>query len=238
MTNDRAWLAGSAFLALAAAAANGQTTTAASVAFGLTWDDNGNHNGVLEQGESAVLRLTVTMSPGVGTVIPFTGGQGGPTGTLRGVAAGFFDLQGAGGTQGTFNLDPSLGYGVDPTWDLVGPSGYGTPDGMGLLNIGFGQFPPGSAEVITTNPIVNVWSTMWTPASYSGRAVTFRPALATGGESGASAVVIRWGPLNGNIQFATSLSTFGVVNIPMVPAPAGVALLLCLGGAGSARRRS
>jgi hypothetical protein len=238
MRNIRAWLAGFAYLSLAAAA-DGQSTTAATLAYSLAWEDTGNHDSVLEPGESALLRVTTTMTPGVNTVIPFTGGQGGPTGTLRGIASGFFDLQGQGGTQGTFNLDPSLGYGVDHTWDLVGPGGSGTPNGTGLINIQFGQFPPGSMEVITTNPIVNVWSTLWTPTSYTGRTVHFGTADSSF-RNGYSWAIIRWGPLNGNIQAVISLSSFSTVNIPIVPAPSGL-VLMGLGGAlacARARRRA
>jgi hypothetical protein len=237
MTKIRALLAGSACLALAGPA-HGQSTTAATVAYSLAWEDNGNHNGVLEPGESAILHLTATMTPGVNTVIPFTGGIGGPTGTLRGIASGFIDLTGSGGTQGMFNLDPLAGYGVTPIWDLVGPGGYGTPNGTGLINIQFGQFPPGDTQIITTNPIVNVWSTMWTPASYSGRTVHFGTAIGAG-EGPASAVIIKWGPLNGNIEYAGSLSSFGTVSVPIIPAPSGL-VLLGAGGAialGRGRRR-
>jgi hypothetical protein len=229
-------LAGSALLALAGTAF-GQSTTEATVAYTLTWEDTGNNNGVVEQGESAILHITATMSPAVNTVIGFTGGQGGPTGTLRGIASGFLDLTGAGGTQGTFNLDPLAGYGTDPSWDLVGPGGYGTPNGTGLLNIQFGQFPTGSSSVNTTNPIVNVWNTVWTPADYTGRTVTFGTTDGSAaGPGNASAVIVKWGALNGNIQATTALSTFGSVDIPVVPAPSSLALL-GLGGLIAGRRR-
>src|SRR4051812_47698410 len=105
-------------LAAFAGLANAQSTTNATVGYNITWQDTGNNNGVVEQGESVLLHITAVMSPAVNTVIGFTGGQGGPTGTLRGVASGFIDLTGAGGTAGNFNLDPAAGYGVDPTWDL------------------------------------------------------------------------------------------------------------------------
>jgi hypothetical protein len=223
MTTRRAVLAGSALLALAGAACGQATTIAAALGYALSWQDTGNHNGTLEPGESAVLHLTVTMAPPVNTVIPFSGGQGGPTGTLRGIASGFIDLTGAGGTQGTFGLDPNLGYGVDPTWDLIGPGGYGTPNGTGLINIQFGQF---QHFPNTTNPIVNVWQALWTPSSYTSRTVTFGTADGTAAGTGyASAVIIKWGPLNGNLQNATCLSDFGTLNIPIVPAPPGLGLL-------------
>ena len=231
----RSILAGSALLALAGAAF-GQSTTNATVAYNITWQDTGNNNGVVETGESVLMHITAVMSPAVNTVIGFTGGQGGPTGTLRGVASGFLDLAGTGGTAGNFNLDPAAGYGVDPTWDLVGPGGYGTPNGTGLINIQFGQFPTGSTSVNTTNPIVNVWNAVWTPASYSARTVTFASAAGTASGGAASAVIIKWGPLNGNIQAATSLSAFGSATIPIIPGPSSLALL-GLGGLVVGRRR-
>jgi hypothetical protein len=176
------------------------------------------------------------MSPAVNTVIGFTGGLGGPTGTLRGIASGFLDLTGTGGTAGLFNVDPLQGYGVDPSWDLVGPGGYGTPNGTGLLNIQFGQFPTGSTQVNTTNPVVNVWNAVWTPASYTSRNVVFGTANGTASGGAGSTVVIKWGPLNGNIETATSLSSFGALTIPIVPAPSSLALL-GLGGLIAGRRR-
>jgi hypothetical protein len=236
MTKTGALLAGWTVLALAGAAL-GQSTIAANIDYSLAWEDTGNHNGLLEPGESAVLRMTATMTPPVGTVIPFTGGQGGPTGTLRAIAWGFIDLTGAGGTQGSFNLDPAAGYGTNPTWDLAGPSGYGTPNGTGLTNIQFGQFPSSSSGIMTTNPIVDVWTAAWTPSFYSARTVTFGTTDGTLPGPGASSfVVIKWGPLNGNLQAAACLSSFGDIQIPIVPAPSGLALWV-LGGFAAGRRR-
>jgi hypothetical protein len=239
MTNTRALFAGSALLALAGAAFGQASTDAATLSYSLAWQDTGNHNGMLEPGESAVLRLSVGMTPGVNTVIPGRGIIGGPTGTLRGIASGFIDLVGSGDTNGSFSLDPAAGYGVDPSWDLVGPGGSGTPNGTGLINIQFGQFPTGSSSVNTTNPVVNVWSGAWTPESYAARTVSFGTATGTAaGPGNASAVIIKWGALNGNIQQARCRSDFGGVSIPIVPAPATLALLGLGGLFAFARRRS
>jgi hypothetical protein len=234
----RARIAGLALMTAAGAVRGQASTTAATLAYALSWQDSGNHNSILEPGESAVLHLTVTMTPAVNTLVPYSGGQR-PTGTLRGIAWGFIDLIGAGGTQGTFNLDWMLGYGVDPTWDFFGPGGYGTPDGTGLLNIRFGQFYPIGGSLNTTNPIVNVWNAEWTPASYSARSVTFGTAEGTAAGPGhASQVIIRWGPFSGNEQTVYSLSDFGTLNIPIVPAPAGLALLGVGGVIAFTRRRT
>jgi hypothetical protein len=236
MMNTRAGFAASALLAIAGAAF-GQSTTAARLSYSLTWQDTGNHNGVLEVGESAVLRLSVTMTPVVNTVIPFTGGVGGPTGTLRGVASGFIDVVGTGGTQGAFNLDEAAGYGTDLIWSGTVDPHSGTPNGTGIMDIQFGQVATGSSTVMTTNPVVNVWSTAWTPASYAARTVTFGTAVGSASGGIASAVIIKWGPLNGNIQAASCLSDFGTLNIPIVPAPGGLALLGIAGALTCARPR-
>jgi hypothetical protein len=240
MLNTRAVIAGSTLLVLAGTAFGQASTTAATLTYSLTWQDTGNHNEVLEVGEAAVLRLTVTMSPAVNTVIPFTGGFGGPTGTLRAVVSGFIDLTGAGGTQGMFNVDPAAGYGLDPTWDLVGPGGQGTPNGTGVINIQFGQWPGGVNGWNTTNPIVDIWTVAWTPASYAPRAVTFGTAGSVAAGLDVSMVLIKWGPLNGNVQATRCLSSFGSLEIPIVPTPSGLGLLV-LGGViacARARRRS
>jgi len=234
MMNTRAGFAGSALLAIAGAAFGQASTTAASLAYSLAWQDTGNHNGVLEPGESALLHISVTMTPPVNTAIPFTGGQGGPTGTLLGIAYGFIDLTGTGGTEGSFNIDPLSGYGIDPTWDLLGPPGYGTPNGTGLINIQFGQF---GDNTNSTNPIVNVWSALWTPAGYTGRTVTFGTTVGTSAGGHASTVIMRWGPLHGNRQDASCLSDFGTLEIPIIPAPPGLALLGICGARACARPR-
>jgi hypothetical protein len=226
MTNIRALLGGSALLACAGAAFGQASTTAATLSYGLAWEDTGNHNGILEPGESAVLRISVTMAPAVNTVIPFSGGPGGPTGTLRGIGYGVIDVTGAGGTQGDFNMDPAAGYGVNPVWDLPGPGSNGSPNGTGVVNIEFGQFPTSDTTVITVNPIATLWSAAWTPSSYGARTVTFGTSFGSaGGPGGLSSVIMKWGPLNGNIMMVSCPSLYVTLDVPIIPAPSGLVLV-------------
>ena len=145
-----------------AAAADAQSTMSSTVTFALGYTEGpgGNGNTIIEPGESAVLHLTVSFSNQntTGTYAPFPPGPG--SGTIRGFASGFIDLNGSatngGNAQGAWNVDQngSPPYGTNPSWDLVGSSGWGTPvnPGARLINVQFGQFP--DTAVQTTNPIV------------------------------------------------------------------------------------
>jgi hypothetical protein len=146
------------------------------------------------------------------------------SGTIRAFGAGFLDLRGAGAAGGDWDLDPAHGYGPDPSFDLLGPPGYGTPQNGGaeLINIVFGQFPQGGGFV-TSNPIQNIWSGLWTPASSAPRAVSF--TLGPGTASGGFGATIVFRTSGSTAAAAYCPATFGSVLIPIVPAPGPTALL-------------
>jgi hypothetical protein len=243
-------VAGAALGAWFGAAAAGQSTTSSTVSFALSWresDDLGNPvtdpDGMLEPGEHALLSLAVsfTNQNTVGTYAPFPPGPG--WGTIRGFAGGFIDLHGSsnlpGGAQGMWNTDQSEGFGIDWNWFIVvGPNPNGTPTngGANLTNIQFLQVATTPAAIMTTNPIVNIWRGLWTPASLSARTVAFdvTPGYASGG-------------LASGVLFETSAtqtvgancpSIFGSVNIPIVPAPGVTAFALACAGSVVRRRRT
>jgi hypothetical protein len=225
-----------AALALVASSASAQPFTPDStVHFSLTWEEfNGNGNGDLQEGESALIRLSVAFSDqnSIGSFSPPVGTFS--SGTIRGFSAGFVDLLGTGSSgnaNGSWNLDNA----VLPEWDLLGPPGYGTPTGGGsnLTNIQFGQFPPGANSINTTNPIHSIWQGIWTPASYTTRTVTFSLAAAIPSAGHPASVLFRIGS-NGIASVFTPFE-LASVRIPVsVPAPSGLALLAL---AACARRR-
>ena len=233
MTRTIAAIAGAATLANAASA---QVTQDSTVTHTLTWSDvGGNANGIVEPGESVLFRLSesFTNQNTIGTYSPFPPGPG--SGTIRGFGAGFLDLNGLGGAAGVWNVDPLFGYGIDPDWYLGGinPNGTSTNAGANLINISFGQFPLNNSSIVPTNPIANIWTGRWTPASYAVRTASFSlaPASAWGGI--ASSVIFRASP---QPVGAACPSFFGSSLIPIAPAPPTCLLLAPLLFAG--RRRS
>jgi MYXO-CTERM domain-containing protein len=231
-----------------AGAAWGQTpsTTGSTVTYGLTWtecDGFGhpvpNPNGFLSPGEGVLVRMTASFT-NQNTTASYTPPTPPPgSGTIRGLGAGFVDLHitsTSGNGNGTWIVDPAAGLGVDPTWDLVGPQGWGTPANAGsdLLNIQFGQFPTSPAAIITTNPIVNIWQGAWLPSSYAVRPLTFTVAAAAASSGTPSWVLFKISGGSG-IASAAAPSVFGSFTIP-VPGP-GVLGVLGVGMAAAVRRR-
>jgi hypothetical protein len=206
----------------AAAAGQAPTVTQGTTVFlSLDWSDiNGTPNHILERGESVLFQLSVSFT-NQNTVASFTPPVGTySSGTIRAYSSSHVDLRGAASAEGSWDVDPSHGYGVIPEWDLIGPPGYGTPQdgGASLIDILFGQF---SGIPSTMNPIPNIWSGLWTPESYAPRAVSF--TLGPGTHSGglASSVLLRTAPSLAVSAYCPS--TFGSVLIPIVPTPGPLA---------------
>jgi hypothetical protein len=230
----RATLALAGLAAVPGMAFGQASTTEATVSYALSWQDTGNNNGVVEPGEGAHFRLTVTMTPGVGTIVNYTGGLA-SSGALRGIASGFVDLNGTNNAAGAWS-----GTTIDEFFDLVpGGLGHGTPaaGGSQLQNIQFGQFPVNNASVNTTNPIVNVFEGTWTPADYTSRVTLWNLAAALASGGNPSSVIIRPNNTGTTVESAISLSNLGgTISVPIVPAPSSLALL-GLGGLIAGRRR-
>jgi hypothetical protein len=203
----------------------------------------GNNNGILEPGESAEIRLSVSFTnqfgvahfaPPIGT---FT------SGTIVGLGSAFLDVVGSGATAGAFVLgnnpppqtnNGTTGYGVRSGWRMLGNPSAGSVNatGTGVEQIVFGQFfsqyPPETA-----NPINRMYALLWTPASYSSRVVTFAVAGHMPAYTGSIGL-----DLDGSVQTAVYVTldhiVLGSIDIPIAPAPpaAGAMALALL-----ARRR-
>jgi hypothetical protein len=236
-------------LAAFAGLANAQSTTNATVTYALTWGDTGDNDGLVEPGESARVRMTVSYSPASGTVISYTPAGGGTaTGTLMGFGGAFVDFSLANANGGTLTTTGSTGGIANGRAGAcaVVPGGNGTVSGDSILNVQPAQFPFNSEPfdpdnnttgVRTTNPITNIYTFVWTPASYTTRTVNVGMAPSAASNGNAAAVMIRTNPDTSlpptavNAQF-----TLGSAQIPVVPAPSSLALL-GLGGLIAGRRR-
>lgn len=182
-------------------------------------------NGVLEPGEGARLAVTVTISPGVGSVATYVPPPWPGSGTIAGLGSIHFDLFGTnalGGTWSAIRRDPG---GV--SWALGG-QGQGQPNGD-LLAAQAGQFLAQGAVANSTNPVAHIWTGTWTPATYALRTASFL-CLPNGGETGNhSAFLIKYGegPLSEPLYIARFVGGDSDSSgaIPIVPAPGALALL-------------
>lgn len=219
--------------ALATQALGQSSTTDSTVTYALSWQECNpdgtpvpTPNGLLQPGESVLFRMSVSFtnqnglanfSPPIGTF---------SSGTIRGFGAGFLDLIGTGpATDGSWNLSAANGLGVHPSWDLVGPGGWGTPSSNGsqLQAIQFGQFPASPASILGTNPIADIFRAVWTPSSYIAveRRFELHGAALTSG-TGHTSVMLQLSPAA--LTHMNAPGVFGSVVIP-IPAPASLPLL-------------
>jgi hypothetical protein len=230
-----------------AAAASAQQITPGSVAYTLEYDRvaaNGTviGPGTLQPGESARLRLRFNYSPAYGTAVTFpssilVGSSG--SGTIEGFWSGNLNVNGTGGTQGTWSgvTAGSLPVRRQLTgpFNAAGAAGAGTVNaaGTGLENLQPGQFTGNIDSVNSSNNFI-VWTGAWTPTDYASRTVTF--SLAAGSLGLPTYLAVRD---NNGLELpvaGTVGDTRGSVSFQIIPAPSSLALL-GLGGLMAARRR-
>jgi hypothetical protein len=219
---------GSLFAVAARCAAQLPSTTEATLRYQLSWQDTGNHNGIVEPGEGAAFSLTVLMTPTINTIIHYSGGFAG-VGRLRGVGYCWFDLLGSGGCEGSWTDII-----IDESWDIY-PAGHGAPAGGGseLRGILFGQYVVTDVWN-TANPLIDVFRATWTPADYAPRTAGWTMAPSNGVGSG---VLVRPNNAGNWVELVQCLSDFGQpLSIPIVPAPPGAGAI-ALGGVVAAGRR-
>jgi hypothetical protein len=187
-------------------------------------------NGVIDPGEGAELRLSVSFTPAVGTAFQYTPPPGSGTGSVGGLASIFFDLSASAGHNGTFhNLNRS------PAWGI---GGIGTIGADAVTAAQAGQFPLPGQTANPANPIGNIWRVRWTPTSYENRVVTFTAAKAAASSGTGAALYIDYNndPEDPAYIAVNAGANFGSAQITVVPAPASIALL-GLGGMVALRRR-
>jgi hypothetical protein len=253
----RATLALTALAGLAAAANAQSFTNDADVTIHLTWREANSSggtvptNGILEPGEFALISVDSVSFTNFGSTANFTPSIGSFTsGLVTGFGSGFIDINGSGGTAGTFNNSTPLanaggtsGFGVRGAWRLAG-NGTVNPASDGIINLQFGQFPANPGGANSTTPITNMFRMLWQPNSFSNRTVTFAEAGAVVAGGNVASVYLDFdgtaGPGSGTVGASVYVSAAHLhlngVNIPVAPAPASLALL-GLGGLVAGRRR-
>ena len=186
-------------------------------------------NGRIDPGEGARISLTITVSPAVGTTITYTPPPAPGTGTVAGFGMTFIDLDILGGAAGAWSFITR-----QSAWAL---GGQGDPQPTaGVHNVQVGQFVLPGLTANSQNPIPDIWSGVWTPASYAAASIPFRTSLA---DEGTSALLIQYGyktpyPLY-VAKFVSSLHDPAIV-IPIAPAPAAAPVLLFAAGLARHRR--
>ena len=226
-------LAAPIVLAAGSIAAAQSVTLESSVVFDLRWSEYmGNENGVIDPGERALLMIdaSFTNQNGVAAFSPPIGSFG--SGTVRGIGSGFVDLHGASAsgynTRGTWNVDQSAGFGVNGEWDVTGGQGQGTSanGGADITNMQFGQLVSTPNGINTTNPIISIWTGLWTPESYEPRTVSFTVRGSVAAGASVASVALRLSPTFVASVFVPPSNLFyGLVTIPIVPAPAPLLLI-------------
>jgi hypothetical protein len=187
-------------------------------------------NGILEPGEAARLRLGVTISPGIGTPSSHLGMNG----TIAGLSNVFFDLIGNGAADGSWSHIQRHG-----GWS--GLNGTPAANGRNLMANGVFQFPPPGTVANSTNPVPELWSAVWTPATYHGPWVytgfTAQRAEAAGPGSTGAQLLLNVGGIGPSLYASKPIDvTFGSIIIA-VPSPGAGAMLLGVGLLAARRRR-
>jgi hypothetical protein len=198
-----------------------------------------NPNGIVEPGEAARIAITATILPGIGMPAnyPAPPGPGSGTGTIAGFGLMTVDL--VAGTQQA----PSLG-GAGSWTSIVRFPGFAvgsyappTHRGAYMHYLQAGQFPLPGTTANSSNPLVNLWRGTWTPADYSERSVAWNlfNIPPTGGPAPGpppASILIQYGSPQ-YPQYAGKVvpASFGSTTIPIIPAPASLALLVtfCVG---------
>jgi len=180
-------------------------------------------NGVVEPGEGARILFSAGFVPGVGSPVTYQAPPAPGFGTVAGLGSVFFDLFGSGMAQGSWShLRVSSG------WNGM-PIGIPLPDGSGVAQISVGQFVLPGGTPNPSNPVVDMWYGVWTPASYTPRVVTFQSQASPASQGSHSSILIEYGrgPENEPLIVGRFIEgQFGSVQVPIgIPAPGGLALL-------------
>lgn len=191
-------------------------------------------------GQTADIWLDVSFTPSVGTAL-----QGGE---VAGLASLFFDLLGSGDTSGSWTLSgpgfvsnawqhgcpwcpPQANYGrrtdIFGGWALGGV-GSALPNGT-IVSAQAGQFPL-SPPASAFNPVVEIWRGKWQPGDYSDRIVDFTSQKAEISlQTGIAIYILEPGDIHRAIHVQPANITWGSVQVPVIPAPSG--MLVVVGGA-------
>lgn len=213
-----------------------------------------DHDGIVEPGEGALLRINISYT-GRNTTATFGPGGTGNVGTIRGLGGGFIDLIGSGGTLGAFDNSFVYGSGTDANGDpenwTYGPSNsfsptqhpdvvgnfavgnyWGVPNGNGVglgpnfINAQFGQLPPSATSINAAGPsIIGIFSLVWAPIDYSARNVSFNGQASLAAGAFPFSVLFRNAANQAVSAFTVSNTFVGSGPISVAPTPSSLALL-------------
>ncbi len=185
-------------------------------------------NGLLEPGEGALVVLSLSFSPPVGTPVPYQTPAPGGIAPVAGFSRALFSLIASGANGGQWShLETSPGF--------IGSLGLVFEDGTLVFANVRQQNPVGPAFPLSENPLPSVWRAVWTPSSYAARAVSFLQQPPAKGPADLF-VHLGQGPSGPLFGYADAGVTYGQVSIPVAPAP-GAALTCGLGFVVNRRRR-
>lgn len=176
-------------------------------------------NGVLDQGEAALVSLSVSFSPPVGTLVPYQYPSPGGIAPIAGFAGIGFSMIATSALGGDWS-SPTSSQGFD-----VGLS-VPLPDGSILL-CGATQTPSGSSFPNPVNPLPDLWRAVWTPSTYSSRQVSFAVEPAADGAP-RDYVYLGTGS-TGNPFFGWAYgtnTTYTPISFPVAPCPASMVAVL------------
>lgn len=185
-------------------------------------------NGVVELGEGALVRLSLSFSPSVGTPVTYQFPPPGGVAPVAGFSRALFALVASGANGGAWsNLQTEQGF--------TGSLGIVMEDGSLVFANVRQPAPVGGAFPLPTNPLPSVWRAVWTPADYGARTVSFLQQPPGKGPADLF-VHTGQGPNGPLFGFADAGVTYGQIHIPVVPGP-GAWSTVGIGIAARRRRR-
>jgi hypothetical protein len=195
-----------------------------------------NPNGMIEPGESALFRMTISFAPGVGGTVQTPHGPGTVEG-FNGFVARWWSLT-AGGAGEWSHLA------LAPGWGPYSGELFPGMNGSMLHLIGPLQLPSPTIPLNPANPIDDIWQGVWTPHSYVPRTQEW---ILTPDGGGVGNVFGRlWAqygtdpvtgdPLLWSVEIPRANVVSPIVPVQIIPAP-GSGLALAIAGLAAARRR-
>jgi hypothetical protein len=181
-----------------------------------------NPNGIIEPGEAAMIRVSVSFTP-IGTPVSYGGGTA-PVAALHGTPFRL-NATAAEGVWSHFSALPGFGPPIG-FWD---PSGELTAGGAGQA------WQPLPWQPQPGNPLIDLWTGRWTPASYEARQVQFQmSSWITIGSPPPPLVYVFDGT---NYASIPATPVWDSVSFPVVPAPGALVVLSFAALLGHGRRK-
>jgi hypothetical protein len=192
-------------------------------------------NSILEPGEGARIGInvyqTINGTNAVGETTTYTPPPPPGVGTNAGTGAMLYSLHGTGGdATGSW-----FGRAVNPSFAYLISTGTILDSGATIDNFGGNQFVAPGGTANSSNPLVDGFRGVWSPASYTPRTINFKASDGHGASNPYTGILViyNWTELEQPPwvypDFLTKYvdASYGDgVNIPIAPAPATLTLLI------------